>query len=134
MNEACALNISLGSDYGAHDGSEQVPGRRLARLVGDNKPGRAIAVAAGNSAGPHLPKGETIPWGFHTEAHVYPDADVRVPMETSESKTGRVYLWVTFDPGDEVSVGLDGPGGTWLGGVAPGHEEALRRRSARPAS
>ncbi len=125
MNEACALNISLGSDYGAHDGSD-ILDRRLARLVGDNKPGRAIAVAAGNSAGLYLPKGETIPWGIHTEAHVYPDADVRVPMETSESKTGRVYLWVTFDPGDEVSVGLDGPGGTWLGGVAPGHEEALK--------
>lgn len=128
MGEPCALNVSLGSDYGAHDGSD-ILDRRLARLVGDNKPGRAIAVAAGNSAGLYLPSGETIPWGIHTEAHVYEGADVRVPMVSGKADAGKVYLWATFDPGDEVSIGLEGPDGTWLGDVAPGHEDALKEET-----
>ena len=120
----CVLNVSLGSDYGAHDGSD-ILDRRLAALVGDDKPGRAIVVAAGNSGGLYQFEGEDAPWGIHTEATVYPTADVRVPMYAPESKAGRAFVWVTFQPGDDVSIGLEGPGGTtWVDQVAPGHEDS----------
>ncbi len=118
----CVLNVSLGSDYGAHDGSD-ILDRRLSRLVGDDKPGRAIVVASGNSGGLYVFDGEDAPWGIHTEAHVHPTADVRVPLYAPESKAGRGFVWVTFEPGDEVSIGLEGPGGTtWVGPVSPGDE------------
>ena len=118
----CVLNLSLGSDYGAHDGSD-ILDRRLERLVGDDKPGRAIVVAAGNSGSLYTFPGESAPWGIHTEAHVYPTADVRVPLYAPQSKAGRGFVWITFQPGDEVSIGLEGPDGkTWVGSVAPGHE------------
>ncbi|MFO0590314.1 MAG: S8 family serine peptidase [Polyangiaceae bacterium] len=126
--QPCVVNLSLGSDYGAHDGSDLL-GKRLARFVGDDKPGHAITVAAGNSGSLYLPQGQDLPWGIHTETEVYPDADVHVPMWAPKSQSGRVYLWITFDPGDEVSVGLDGPGGTWLGDVAPGHENAIEEEN-----
>ena len=45
------VNLSLGSDFGAHDGSSALEGE-LSGMVGPDFPGRAIVVAAGNSAGP----------------------------------------------------------------------------------
>lgn len=125
LNEPCVLNLSIGSDYGAHDGSD-ILGRRLARMVGDDKPGRAIVVAAGNSGGLYVPDDGGTPLGIHTEAHVYPHSDVRVPIRAPASKSGRGYAWITFQPGDEVSVGLEGPDGrTWIEAVAPEHEKGF---------
>ncbi len=122
MQKPCVLNVSLGSDYGAHDGSD-ILDRRLSRRVGDDQPGHAIVAAAGNSGGLLIFEGEDVPWGIHTEAHVYPTADVRVPIYAPESKGGRGFVWVTFQPGDEVSIGLEGPGGsTWVAPVSPGDE------------
>jgi len=122
MKVPCVLNLSIGSDYGAHDGSD-ILGRRLSRFVGDDKPGHAIVAAAGNSGGLYLFEGEKDPWGIHTETRVYEDSEVRVPIYAPESKSGRGFLWVTFQPGDEVSVGLEGPGGRmWIEPVAPEHE------------
>jgi subtilisin family serine protease len=126
MKQPCVLNLSIGSDYGAHDGSD-ILDRRLSRLVGDNKPGHAIVAAAGNSGSLYLFSNEDSPWGIHTEAHVYPHADNRVPIWAPKSEDGRGFLWITFQPGDEVSVSLEGPGGTWVGSVAPGHEGGYKR-------
>lgn len=126
MKEPCVLNLSLGSDYGAHDGSD-ILDRRLSRLVGDDQPGHAIVVAAGNSGGLYQLEGEEAPWGIHTEAKVYAHSQVRVPIYAPKSQAGRGFLWVTFEPGDEVSVGLEGPGGsTWIGSVGPGSEGSYK--------
>lgn len=127
MGEPCALNVSLGSDYGAHDGTD-ILDRRLARLVGDRQPGRAIVVAAGNSAPLFVIDGEDKPWGFHTETRVYPHADVRVPIRVPAAQEAlKGYLWITFDPGDEVSVGFEkADGSTWVGAVDPGHENSVK--------
>lgn len=129
LGEPCALNISLGSDYGAHDGSD-ILDRRLARLVGDRQPGRAIAVAAGNSAGLYLVEGEK--WGIHTETRVYPNADVRVPLYAPKGEPLKGFLWITFDPGDEVSVGFEkADGSMWVGNVDPGHENGVEDGKAK---
>ncbi|MDI1447097.1 S8 family serine peptidase [Polyangium sp. 6x1] len=115
------VNLSVGGDFGPHDGTSPVE-KGLAALVGDDKPGRAIVTAAGNSGTLHG-GGDRGPFGIHTEVRVTPGAEVRVPIATPVSKKGRGYVWITFRPGDEVSVGLEGPGGSsWIGLVDPGDE------------
>lgn len=121
----CVINLSIGGDFGPHDGTSVLE-QGLASLVGDDKPGRAIVVAAGNSGALYqLP--DLGPLGTHTEAHVSPSTDVRVPMIASDAKKGSGYVWITFRPGDDVSVSLEGPGGaTWIGFVSPGEDAGYK--------
>lgn len=115
------INLSLGGDFGPHDGSSVLE-RGLGALMGDNKPGRAIVAAAGNSGAMYQIKGRG-PFGIHTEVRVTPGADVRVPISTPKSKSGNGFVWITFQPDDEVSVGLEAPGGAqWVRLVEPGDE------------
>ncbi|MDI3285459.1 S8 family serine peptidase [Polyangium sp. 15x6] len=115
------VNLSVGGDFGPHDGTSLVE-RGLAALVGDDKPGRAIVTAAGNN-GALYGRGDRGPFGIHTEVRVTPGAEVRVPIATPASKKGNGFVWITFRPGDEVSVGLEGPGGSsWIRLVDPGDE------------
>lgn len=113
------VNLSLGSDFGAHDGSSALE-MGLSSLVGPGFPGRAIVVAAGNSAGLYDGFGGAYPGpiGVHTEVHV-PRASVsRVPLITparsGKTVNGAAYVWVAFREGDEVSVGVERRGGTLL--------------------
>jgi subtilisin family serine protease len=119
------VNLSLGSDFGPHDGSSALE-QGLAAMVGDSKPGRAVVVAAGNS-GALYRIGDLGPYGIHTEVHVSPDSLVRIPMTVpgyQGSVHGSGFVWITFRPGDDVSVGLDGPDGDgWIGMTAPGEEQ-----------
>ncbi|WP_235880417.1 S8 family serine peptidase [Polyangium aurulentum] len=115
------LNLSVGGDFGPHDGTSALE-KGLASLVGDDKPGRAIVVAAGNSGAMYKIK-ENGPLGIHTEVRVTPGSETRVPIMTPKSEDGKGFVWITFRPGDEVSVGLDAPGGSgWIGLVDPGDE------------
>jgi subtilisin family serine protease len=109
------LNLSLGSDYGPHDGTSPIE-KGLLALVGDDKQGRAIVVAAGNS-GELVTIGGKGPYGIHTEVHVFEGETTRVPIRATAAATdGAGFVWITFRPGDAVSVGLEGPGGsTWVG-------------------
>lgn len=119
----CVVNLSIGGDFGPHDGTSAIEAG-LAAMVGDDKPGRAIVVAAGNSGALYKdPTSETSgPFGVHTEAHVSPSAVTRVPLHPVGAK-GQIYVWATFRLGDQVSVGLEGPGGaSWIGLTAPGAE------------
>jgi subtilisin family serine protease len=115
------INLSLGGDFGPHDGSSVLE-RGLAALTGDNKPGRAIVAAAGNSGALYQINGRG-PFGIHTEVHISPGSEVRVPISTPKSKNGNGFVWITFLPDDEVSVGLDAPDGNqWVRLVEPGSE------------
>ncbi|MDC0742229.1 S8 family serine peptidase [Polyangium mundeleinium] len=115
------VNLSVGGDFGPHDGTSPVE-KGLAALIGDDKPGRAIVTAAGNS-GALYGRGDRGPFGIHTEVRVTEGAEVRVPIATPKSEDGKGYVWITFRPGDEVSVGLEGPGGeSWIRLVEPGDE------------
>jgi subtilisin family serine protease len=118
------VNISLGSDFGPHDGTSALE-QGLAAMVGDANPGRAIVVAAGNSGALYRIE-EHGPFGVHTEVHASPNAIKRVPLRTAGGDgkiDGAGFVWVTFRPGDEVSVGLEGPDGEELVAlVAPGDE------------
>lgn len=115
------INLSLGGDFGPHDGSSDLE-RGLNEIIGDNKPGRAIVAAAGNSGALYQIEGRG-PFGIHTEVHVTSGAEVRVPISTPKAKNGNGFVWVTFHPDDEVSVGLEAPDGTqWVRLVEPGDE------------
>ncbi|WP_433935752.1 S8 family serine peptidase [Sorangium cellulosum] len=121
LNMPAVVNLSVGSDFGPHDGTSPLEAG-LAAMVGSAHPGRAIVVAAGNSGALYEVDGVG-PMGIHTEAHVSPHAETRVPIRTPSASSGQGYVWITFRPGDEVSVGLEGPGGdAWIGLVDPGHD------------
>ncbi|RYZ03755.1 MAG: serine protease [Myxococcales bacterium] len=120
------INLSLGGDFGPHDGSSPLE-QGLASFVGPEHPGRAIVVAAGNSGGLYagIGTGEPEPFGIHTEVHVPRESPVEIPIMTptvglGARKGGTVYAWLGFRPGDEVSVALDQKGEDWIPEVKPG--------------
>jgi subtilisin family serine protease len=122
MKMPAAVNLSIGGDFGPHDGTSNLE-RGLGQMVGDDKPGRAIVVAAGNSGTLYHLAEEDTTYGVHTEVHVWPHAEVRVPMLSAGAKNGKGFVWITFRLGDEVSVGLEGPGGkTWIALTEPGSD------------
>lgn len=114
-------NLSLGGDFGPHDGTSALE-HGLSALVGDDKPGRAIVVAAGNSGG-LIDVGDGPSSGVHTEARVTPGGITRVPLRASQSISGQGFIWITFRPGDVVDVALEGPDGSrWVGFQSPDNE------------
>jgi subtilisin family serine protease len=123
MKKPVVVNLSLGGDYGSHDGEGSLE-KGLSALVGDDKPGHAIVVAAGNSGALTDPGDGLGPYGIHTEVHVSPHETTRVPILAGSAVNGQAFVWITFRPGDEVEVALDGHDGRWVGFTGPGDENA----------
>ncbi len=104
------LNVSLGSNFGAHDGTSSLE-EGLASLLGG--PGRAIVTAAGNSAGLYAGLTDEFPepLGIHTEVHVPADSEARIPILTpkvlGDTTEASVFVWISSHPGDALSVGFD---------------------------
>lgn len=123
LNQPAVLNLSLGSDLGAHDGSSALE-RALSAFVGPDQPGRAIVVAAGNSAGlsatpiPPFPA----PFGIHTEVHVPRESPTWVPLLTpyqdAPLTNAGIKVWISTRAGDELEVGFE-RGGKLLGKLTP---------------
>jgi subtilisin family serine protease len=120
------VNLSLGSDFGKHDGSSALE-QGLASFVGPDFPGRAIVVAAGNSGTLYagIGTGQPEPYGIHTEVHVPRDSPVEIPLMTPTAALGAtpggtIFVWLGFQPGDKVSVGVDNAGSSWIPDIAPG--------------
>lgn len=128
LGAPAVVNLSLGSDFGAHDGRSPLE-LALSELVGPEHPGRAIVVAAGNSGGVYrgLEARYPEPLGVHTEVHVPRGGPVRVPVLTAPGPSGRVragvFVWLRFRAGDELRVGLDRKGAPLLDPVAPGEAD-----------
>lgn len=125
LGAPAVVNLSLGSDFGAHDGRSPLE-LALSELVGPEHPGRAIVVAAGNSGGVYrgLEARYPEPLGVHTEVHVPRGAPVRVPVLTPPGPSAHVragvFVWLRFRAGDELRVGVDREGAPLLPLVAPG--------------
>ncbi|MES1186318.1 MAG: S8 family serine peptidase [Myxococcales bacterium] len=120
------VNLSLGSDFGTHDGSSPLE-QGLASFVGPDHPGRAIVVAAGNSGGLYsgIGSGQPEPYGIHTEVHVPRESPVEIPLMTATEalgakRGGTVYVWLGFRAGDELSLAVDHDGQDWIPDIAPG--------------
>lgn len=112
LGKPAVVNLSLGSNFGPHDGSSALE-RALADLVGEDHPGRAIVVAGGNSAVLYNVKTAFPgPLGVHTDVSVPDGSDARVPIYMGDTTTGTVYVWIAFRPGDELGVGVERRAGT----------------------
>jgi len=112
MGQPVVVNLSIGTDFGPHDGTlawEQT----LAGYVGPTHPGRALVAAAGNS-------GSIATTPVHQNVHVDPGATMSVPIVTNGAQCGGIQVWVATRPGDSIRVGLDAPDGTWISPVPPG--------------
>jgi subtilisin family serine protease len=126
------VNLSLGSDFGTHDGSSALE-QALASFVGPQFPGRAVVVAAGNSGSLYSAgsSGEPGPLGIHTEVHVPHESPVEIPILTphladSAVRGGTFFVWLGFRPGDDVSVGVELDGATWIPDIPPGKATTFR--------
>ena len=114
LGKPVVVNLSLGSDFGPHDGTmawEQT----LASFVGPDHPGRALVAAAGNSGSVSPLDGPLV----HQNVYVSSGATTRVPIPAVASQQGGVQVWVAMHAGATMRVGLDGPDGTWIEPVAP---------------
>ncbi len=119
MMQPIVVNLSIGSDYGPHDGTTAWE-QTLASYVGPDQPGRALVVAAGNS-------GSIVETPVHQNVFVASGSTVRVPLSacvpnaqqpcTQGALNGGVGVWVAMHAGTSLKVGLDGPDGTWISPV-----------------
>jgi subtilisin family serine protease len=112
-------NMSLGTDFGPHDGT-LLWERAVASYVGPDKPGHVIVAAAGNSGSIEDP--------IHQSVYVAPGAKMRVPIIAPRSiSNGRVQIWVTKARAANLAIGLEGPDGEW---IAPFNENGERGDNA----
>jgi subtilisin family serine protease len=117
-------NLSLGSDFGPHDGTTPLE-KALADMVGPAHPGRAIVVAAGNSGALYLGSDPGQRLGVHTQTRVTSGVEARASLTgfagaASGMLSGSVSIWLTFGATDDIAVGIDGPGGLSIPPVAFG--------------
>lgn len=117
MKKPLVANLSLGSDFGPHDGTflwEQ----SIASFVGPDHPGHAIVAAAGNS-------GSIAEMPIHQTVYVSESTPMLVPIRTKGAdNNGQVQVWLTLRPNADLKIGLDGPDGTWIAPVEKGHQNA----------
>ncbi len=125
--QPAVVNVSLGSSFGAHDGSSAVE-QGLAEL--GRGEGRAIIVAAGNSG--EILRGVSAaypePFGVHTEVTVLPSSTVRVPVLTPDNDSdliGSLFVWISTRPGDSLSVGFHNGRGEETSLIAPGESGSV---------
>ncbi len=114
MKKPIAVNLSLGTGFGPHDGTmawEQV----LASYVGPSQPGHAIAAAAGNT-------GSIADAPVHQSASVSGGSRIAIPIVTQGAVNGALQVWVALRHGASISIGLNGPDGPWIGPQSDGNE------------
>jgi subtilisin family serine protease len=112
LQRPIVVNLSIGTDFGPHDGTTDWE-KTLASYVGPSQPGRALVVAAGNS-------GSIADTPVHQNAYV-PGGSMRIPLVTGGAQNGSVQVWVAMHARGTLSVGLDGPDGTWVSPVSSGN-------------
>ncbi|MDP9033380.1 MAG: S8 family serine peptidase [Myxococcota bacterium] len=112
LGEPVVVNLSIGTDFGPHDGTMQWE-QALASHVGPQLPGHALVVAAGNS-------GSVVDAAVHEQVRVSGGATLRVPILTNGADNGGTQVWVAMHSGADLRVGLDAPDETWILPVGPG--------------
>lgn len=123
------VNLSLGGDFGPHDGSSSIESA-LAELV--EPQGRAIVVAAGNSGILYQGdlEGYEGPFGIHTEVHLSHEGSTRVPILLPNSQTSvdsALLVWIEGALDDQFAIGLErGNGDTLVPPIDPGHAVGAR--------
>jgi hypothetical protein len=111
-------NLSLGSDFGSHDGN-MLWEQTIASFVGPDRPGHAIVAAAGNS-------GSIADAPIHQSVHVSPPKRLYVPVRTRGADSGSVQIWVALRKNADLKIGLEGPDGEWIAPVSEGAKQAKK--------
>jgi subtilisin family serine protease len=122
------INLSLGGDFGPHDGTTALE-KSLAAMVSPDHPGRAVVVAAGNSGALYQGASPAETFGIHTHTRVDPAVASRIPLKSpgipgGADLSGSVFIWATFENGTDIGVSLEGPRGISIGPVHPGERLA----------
>lgn len=104
----CAINVSLGTNGGPHDGTSLVE-QGIDALV-EAAPNRAVVIAASNSFNDGIHAAGQVPQGG--------TADVR--WEGADQSSGQAELELWYSGDDEFELELIGPDGTTLGTVPLG--------------
>lgn len=130
-DKPAVVNISLGSNFGAHDGSTLLA-QGLAEL--SQGPGRAVVVAAGNSGAVFEDESSPYPgpFGVFSEVTVPRGSEVLVPVlnaPTSTAQTLRsLFAWISSQPGDRICVSLNNGRGRSTTPICPGDTAAFSSR------
>jgi subtilisin family serine protease len=104
----CAVNVSLGTNGGPHDGSTLVE-QGIDRLV-QQAANRAVVIAASNSFADGIHAAGTVPAAG--------TSDVTWDVGASDRTDNELELW--YRGSDRLSVEIIAPGGQRVGTVAPG--------------
>lgn len=121
--DAVSINISLGTNGGAHDGSELISRWLDYQLF---EPGRAVCVAAGNSGQDQARfegdvghySGRVHAKGQVPAAGLIRDLDwVVIGNGIEDVSENEMEIW--FPPSDELQVSIKPPDGPWIGPVRP---------------
>jgi subtilisin family serine protease len=123
MKKRLSINISLGTNGHAHDGSGAIS-RWIDALL--STPGRAVTVAAGNAGQERSESVDDIGWmmgRIHTSGQVAA-AGLTAEIEwivvgngLADISENELELW--FGPQDRFAVSLRMPNGKWIGPVEP---------------
>lgn len=119
------VNLSIGSQFGPHDGTS-IFEQALVQL--GRGPGRAIVVAASNEGEVFGTQTHPLPHGVHTSLRISPHTTFEVPLvldgpngTDQRYRAAQIFVWLNFRDGGEARVGLKGPDGSkWLDPVSPG--------------
>jgi len=109
----CAVNVSLGTNGGPHDGSTLVE-IGLDRIL-QQRPGRSVVIAASNSFADGIHASGVVPIGG--------SADIGWIVPDRDSTDNELEIW--YSGQDRMSVELLGPNGRSLLTVQPGESEGL---------
>lgn len=123
MKKRLSINISLGTNGHAHDGSGAI-GRWIDAIL--STPGRAVTVAAGNAGQERGETPDDIGWvmgRIHTSGKI-PAASLTADIEwvvvgngVVDISENELELW--FSPQDRFAASLRTPSGKWIGPVEP---------------
>jgi subtilisin family serine protease len=130
MGLPAVANLSLGGDFGPHDGTTPIE-VALAALVGPAYPGRSIVVAAGNSGALYRGDEEDQVFGIHTETRVTRAVPAKLNVLTPDARkgidiSGTGFVWITYGATDTVSIGIEGPKGMSIRPVTKGRTGGYR--------
>ncbi|HYV85439.1 MAG TPA: S8 family serine peptidase [Patescibacteria group bacterium] len=110
LGKPYAINLSLGSQYGGHDGSD-LDEQTIDSLIGPGIPGKAITKSVGNDRGLPIHISGTVAAGG-TNTHTF-----TIPSYTPLAGTFNDYAawWLWYNAGDNLTVTIGDPTTTACG-------------------